>query len=57
MNFVRSQLKRWKIKNTIMIKGRDDPREATHRLMDGGNVHVAPGKMLNLFQTTYANDR
>jgi len=50
-----SNLKRWRIKTAVMLKGKDDVREVTHRLFDGGNLHVSP-EMLPTFEKLYAAD-
>jgi hypothetical protein len=52
---VRSELKRWNIKKNIILKGRDDPRTATHLLMDGGKVHISK-EAVPIFNRKYAAD-
>jgi hypothetical protein len=52
---VQSELKRWHIKDSIVLKGKDDPREATHLLLDGGRIHISE-KAVPIFQRKYAAD-
>jgi hypothetical protein len=52
---VQSELKRWHIKDSIVLKGKDDSREATHLLLDGGRLHISE-KAVPVFQRKYAAD-
>ena len=52
-----SSIKRWDIKHRIFLTSGSDNngREPTHRLLDGGNLHI-PKNLENLFFTKYAAD-
>lgn len=51
-----SSIKRWQFKYKIMLKSNEkDEKEATHRLLDGGNLHV-PEEIEQLFYEKYASD-
>lgn len=54
-NAVQSSLKRWPIKSNIILRSKEDPREATHLLMDGGRVHISK-QVLPIFNKKYAAD-